>query len=494
MLGADGRRVVVVTFNHRTDYGRLTREWAKRVHCEGRVDVANLYHWLAGETADDDVPPVAWQPPEDAVQASSSVWRRPLADGSTEEVRVDADGVLVTRAVLVGGARARREVFDRRGVARVAQQYAPPGDERGGSSHDEPEVEPGDSAIPSAGELIDTELRAGDGRPYARVRTAPDGTDEVCVLTGDAATGGEFVPVADLEARFVAALAGRPGAVIVVEDRASDLLVAANPYLVAPPRAIAVIHSSQLLAPHDDPHHVGSVNDAAFRLADRFSAVVVATRQQATDVRAHYGDVPNLVRIPHAVHVRRGAVAWRPRPGRLVFVGRLERVKRVDHVLRAFAKARETLPWARLDLWGAGTLLPELRVLAGELGVADAARFRGHTDDPHGVLARARASVMASASEGFGLTVLESLAVGTPVACYGFRYGPAELVRDGVTGRVVRSGDVDALAAAMVDLLRSGRRSKLLGLCGLEVRWRYRSRAVRRRWVRLVEGVGRSAG
>jgi poly(glycerol-phosphate) alpha-glucosyltransferase len=55
--------------------------------------------------------------------------------------------------------------------------------------------------------------------------------------------------------------------------------------------------------------------------------------------------------------------------------------------------------------------------------------------------------------EAMPLTLLETLAVGTPVVVYDIRYGPAEIVRDGVDGFVVPAQDVAAAAEAVVRLL-----------------------------------------
>ena len=79
--------------------------------------------------------------------------------------------------------------------------------------------------------------------------------------------------------------------------------------------------------------------------------------------------------------------------------------------------------------------------------------FPGFTEDPLEVLAGAAVSLMTSRREGFGLAVAESLAAGTPVVTYDVDYGPAELVSDGVNGRVVADGSVEDLAAALVEVL-----------------------------------------
>jgi poly(glycerol-phosphate) alpha-glucosyltransferase len=61
--------------------------------------------------------------------------------------------------------------------------------------------------------------------------------------------------------------------------------------------------------------------------------------------------------------------------------------------------------------------------------------------------------VLTSRYEGFGLVVLESIAHGCPVVAYDVKYGPADIIRDGINGLLVEAGNIDALAAAIIQVL-----------------------------------------
>lgn len=94
-------------------------------------------------------------------------------------------------------------------------------------------------------------------------------------------------------------------------------------------------------------------------------------------------------------------------------VARLDPVKRVDSVLRACAPL---LGESRvLIVAGAGALLPQLRALAAELGVAAYVRWLGARGDVSSVLSAVDLLVSASADETFGMAVVEALASGLPV-------------------------------------------------------------------------------
>ncbi|MDB4878068.1 MAG: glycosyltransferase [Gemmatimonadetes bacterium] len=142
-------------------------------------------------------------------------------------------------------------------------------------------------------------------------------------------------------------------------------------------------------------------------------------------------------------------------------VGRLAAEKGVDRLVRAFNKARESLPAgaARLIVAGAGPEEEALRVLAGPdvlfLGVLDRARALPR------LYASADVFLFASLTETLGLVVLEAMASGLPVVAPPAG-GVADHLRHDVNGIAVGPDDVDGMARAIVALtLDSGLRARL---------------------------------
>ena len=106
-----------------------------------------------------------------------------------------------------------------------------------------------------------------------------------------------------------------------------------------------------------------------------------------------------------------------------------------------------------LDIAGTGDDRPRLEALAARLGVSGAVRFLGFVTDEHKLrlLRTSWAHVFPSVKEGWGLTVVEAAACGTP-SLTSNSPGLRDSVRDGVTGFLVPHGDVDALARRMLEL------------------------------------------
>lgn len=98
----------------------------------------------------------------------------------------------------------------------------------------------------------------------------------------------------------------------------------------------------------------------------------------------------------------------------IVIVGRLERIKGIDYALRALNAPRMP-PTARLHIVGAGPMLSGLQRLAHELGVQDRVGFLGFRDDVYDYIAHADALLMPSLHEGLPYTILEAMALRTPI-------------------------------------------------------------------------------
>jgi glycosyltransferase involved in cell wall biosynthesis len=135
----------------------------------------------------------------------------------------------------------------------------------------------------------------------------------------------------------------------------------------------------------------------------------------------------------------------------LGFAGRLTAQKALGDACAALAR----VPGVRLLLLGDGPERAALATRARELGVDDRVDFlgAGTRDDVLRLFRAVDAVLLASAWENLPHTVLEALAVGTPVVATAVG-GVPEVVRDGENGLLVPAGDVAALAAAMERVVR----------------------------------------
>jgi glycosyltransferase involved in cell wall biosynthesis len=140
----------------------------------------------------------------------------------------------------------------------------------------------------------------------------------------------------------------------------------------------------------------------------------------------------------------------------IVYIGRIKKYKRLDHLLKAFAIVKETAPNASCIIAGKADekVLVQLEKLAKRLGIERNVSFKKDISEVQkvGLLTKAWVYVIPSTKEGFSISALEAQACGTPVVGYAIP-GLVDCVKNGVTGFLVRDGDYEALAQAIKILL-----------------------------------------
>jgi glycosyltransferase involved in cell wall biosynthesis len=133
------------------------------------------------------------------------------------------------------------------------------------------------------------------------------------------------------------------------------------------------------------------------------------------------------------------------------WVGRMTGVKDTGAVLEIVRATRKRGVDAVLCMVGDGPDRERLEQLAHDLGIARASYFVGYQSDVAGYYRLFDAFVLPSVNEGTPVSVIESLASGTPVVANSVG-GVPDIVRDGVDGFLVESGDTEGAAERLAQL------------------------------------------
>ncbi|HYV25000.1 MAG TPA: glycosyltransferase [Pyrinomonadaceae bacterium] len=141
-------------------------------------------------------------------------------------------------------------------------------------------------------------------------------------------------------------------------------------------------------------------------------------------------------------------------------------VKDHEMFLRAAARVKSAqVTDAAFVIAGEGELMPGLRELANQLGIAEDVHFIGRCDDVSTLLFASHVGVLSSKAEGFANAILEYMAVGLPVVATDVG-GVREAISEGQTGFIVPGGDDAQMAARIIEVLSDDNRAREMGARG----------------------------
>ena len=168
--------------------------------------------------------------------------------------------------------------------------------------------------------------------------------------------------------------------------------------------------------------------------------------------------------------------------------GRLTAQKDFGTLIRAFARVRREID-ARLVILGEGEDRQALETLIHDQGLRDRVDMPGHVENPFKYMARATVFALSSRWEGPGHVLIEALALGTPVVSTDCPSGPREILFDGRAGLLAPVGDSDAIASAILEVLRQPEQAAKRTEEGLQHISRFHAENVVESYVRLVESL-----
>lgn len=139
-----------------------------------------------------------------------------------------------------------------------------------------------------------------------------------------------------------------------------------------------------------------------------------------------------------------------------MYLGRLKNYKNIDVALKAFANVQAQYSNAVFSIVGSGETYPKLKKLVEKLNLEENVRFLGKVTEAQKtkLLQENWLMLQPSQMEGWGITVIEANACGTPVIASRVN-GLKDSVIDGKTGLLVQPKNVDQFSEAMVELVKN---------------------------------------
>lgn len=237
---------------------------------------------------------------------------------------------------------------------------------------------------------------------------------------------------------------------------------------------ISTIHSDPRLDYMGRPaanYTIGLLNRVALRRRDGWVAVSHNMKERMEGrgydggrMEVIYNGVGFPKQLPHKPrqeYLRELGLDWNEENIIYGIAARIDPVKDMTTLVKAFAKTVAECPKARLLIAGIGDQEKEIKALAAELCPAGTVHFAGWVSDMNSFYHCLDVNMLTSISETFSYAITEGARMRCATICTAVG-GLPRVVIDGQTGYLITVGDHETMAARMIELARDQKlRSKL---------------------------------
>ncbi len=253
---------------------------------------------------------------------------------------------------------------------------------------------------------------------------------------------------------------------------------------------VHIVHASHREDP--DQPSIRPSREAVLRRSGDFDAVVVLTERQRAELlsdleKLGVESAGRIRVIPNGIDLPPVELGDRSR-GSGILVASLDKRKRVDRAIETIIRAHGRDARIRLDLYGDGPLADAVEAQVEQARASSFVTLHGYQPSARSHFGEADFSLLTSESEGLPLVLVESMAAGCIPIAYDIRYGPADMIRDGIDGYLLPAGDVDGMADRILALQQlSPARLKAMRRRAVARSREFSDEAIARRWARELE-------
>lgn len=170
-------------------------------------------------------------------------------------------------------------------------------------------------------------------------------------------------------------------------------------------------------------------------------------------------------------------------------VGRLNKQKRFDVLIDAFASTSEKIPEYKMIIFGEGELRKELEEQISSLGLEERIFLPGIDPQSVKVVNKAAVFVLSSDLEGMPNVLMEAMAMGVPCVSTRCDMGPEELIENGKNGILVDVGSTDQIADSILEILNNPELAAKLSVNARELLKTHSIEAISKKWLEFLNKI-----
>lgn len=185
------------------------------------------------------------------------------------------------------------------------------------------------------------------------------------------------------------------------------------------------------------------------------ATVVLTERSKCAYHKKLFISNSKLTVIPNWIDNIHNSMQYDIESKKIISVGRLSEEKGFDRLILAYKQIASKYPEWSLDIYGSGEKFQELQQMIIDGQLSNSVFLKGEKNITNQLYNQYSFYVLPSYKEGFPVVLLEAKYNKLPIVSFDIISGPREIIRDGIDGILVESGDLTSFAEAMEKLITS---------------------------------------